>query len=197
MDKLKKCAVAFSNLLDIKYHCIIGRKNKKRELIIYFNESHFPHLVGLQKISDVFELRGNRERIFKKIIVGNITYDMIKDSVNFPLIEPRLNNLSHIEEFLDNNSIIFSYEKRKNQTKSNIDSKYLLQSEINGLPNYLFIDEDNLGFFGRTFFPKNEIDFSIGQSKWTLLKKDKIYLSTGKIITQFDRITPKSILDSL
>lgn len=43
----------------------------------------------------------------------------------------------------------------------------------------------------RTFFPKAEKDYTKGQPRYTLLKKEKINLKTGETIVQYDRLTPK------
>ena len=48
-------------------------------------------------------------------------------------------------------------------------------------------------FFCRSFFPKEGKDYTKGQAVYTLLKKEKISLSTGTIITQYDRLKPREI----
>ena len=108
---------------------------------------------------------------------------------DFPLIKPRLDYLYKLEEFMDSNDIIFNYEKRNN-IYSNIDAVYLLQNEIDEVINYLFIDKNNDGtFFGRSFFPKEQKDYTIAQQRWTLLYKEKINLSTNIKIIQYDKLS--------
>ena len=149
MDKLKICADAFNKLFDIEYRCIIGRKSKTREFLLLFDAYHFHHLLGLHKLSDMPELRKNRERVFKEIIAGKLMYEIIRQSIDFPIIESRLDYLYRLEEFMDSNDIIFNYDKR-NDPSTKIDAVYLLQNEIDGNTTYFFIDrnKDNT-FFGR------------------------------------------------
>ena len=90
MDKLKLCADAFNKLFDIEYCCIIGRKGNTREFLLMFDAYHFHHLAGLHKLSDMPELRKNRERVFKDVLSEKLTYEMINKSVDFPDIESKL-----------------------------------------------------------------------------------------------------------
>ena len=129
MDKLKLSANAFQKLLDIKFRCIIGRKGKLREFILAFDTYDFHHLAGLHKLSDIPAIRKNRERVFKNILSDNITYDMINKSKDFSLIKSRLEYLDRLEEFMDSNSIIFTYDKRNNNL-SNIDATQILMLHI-------------------------------------------------------------------
>lgn len=66
MDKLQACAIAFENLLTIKYHIIIGRKGKSKDLTICFEAVEFHHLAGLHKLNDLRLARANREKHFTK-----------------------------------------------------------------------------------------------------------------------------------
>lgn len=43
-------------------------------------------------------------------------------------------------------------------------------------------------FFCRSFFQKGEKDYTKGQAIYTLLKKEKTILSTGKTMVQYDRL---------
>ena len=69
----------------------------------------FFHLVGLQHLKDVTFPSQNRERIFKEIISGNITIDMIKDSEFYEEcdVETRFTNLYRLETMLDSSRVLF------------------------------------------------------------------------------------------
>ena len=188
MDKLKLCAEAYSKLFNIQYYCILGRKGKSKEFLLGFDSYHFHHLMGLHKLSDIPELRKNRERIFKDILSEKITYKRISQSRDFSFIESRFCYFHKLENFMDSNDIIFNYDRRNNLS-SDIYAQYLLQNEINGTINYLFIDIDsNKKFFGRSFFPKEDKDFTIAQQKMTLLYKEKIFLDKNTNIIQYDKL---------
>jgi len=190
MDKLKACAIAFEALFNIKYRCIIGRKGKTHEFTLAFKSYHFHHLAGLHKLSDKQEVRGNRERVFKNILSGDISYKNISKSKDFNVIMGRLNYLHGLEQFMDSNSLIFKYDSRKNAS-SHIKAKYLLENELYGDTVYLFLDEDNYmdALCGVSIFPKESVDYTIGQTGFTLLYKEKINTVTGETIIQYDRIT--------
>jgi len=189
MDKLMTCAIAYQNLLDVSYRCIIGRKGKLKEFTLIFDMYHFHHLAGLHKLSDIPKIRGNRERVFKNILLGELTYDDISESKDFQSIQSRLDYLHELENFMDSNSIIFNYDKRNNPS-SRIEAAYLLQNAVDSEILYFFIDKDDYSnnFMGKSFFPKGHIDFTIAQPRWTLLFKEKIDRSNKKNIIQYDKL---------
>lgn len=43
----------------------------------------------------------------------------------------------------------------------------------------------------RSFFPKQQLDYTAGQPRYTLLKKEKTDTRTGAVTVQYDRLTPK------
>ena len=83
MDHLQLCAKAFEHLLDIKCHIIIGRRGKLTELNLFFEPTEFHHLIGLHKLHDLRLARGNREKIFSKILVGDLSMDDLKKPIFF------------------------------------------------------------------------------------------------------------------
>ena len=190
MDKLMICAVAYRKLINTRYHCVIGRKGIKREFVIGFSPYEFHHLCGLLKLPDIPALRGNRERVYKDILSGKITYEMISKSGSFNLISDRLSYLSRLEEFLDSNLIIFSYDKR-NSKASRIEAKYLLQNTMDDEVVYFFIGEQKYdeALMGVSFFLKDKLDYSIAQPRWTLLYKSKKLLDSDSVFVQYDRLT--------
>ena len=190
MDHLLSCAKAFEHLLDIKYHIILGRKGKLTELNILFDPTEFHHLIGLHKLHDLRLARGNREKIFQQILTGDISMDEIKKSRYFSSIQKRIEPFDQIEHLLDSNRLVFRYNE-KLQSFSMIEAEYLLSTPYQNTDIYIFLDQKEDNFFCRSFFPKEEKDYTKGQAIYTLLKKEKITLSTGTVITQYDRLTPR------
>lgn len=193
MDELQACAIAFENLLTIKYHIIIGRKGKSKDLTISFEAVEFHHLVGLHKLIDLRLARANREKTFYQILSGSITLDDIKKSRYFYNIQKRLEPFQQIESLFDKNDLIFSYNK-KLQAFSLIDAEYLLSTPHKCTDVYIFLDKKEISnhFFFRSFFPKEDKDYTKGQAVYTLLKKEKINTSTGMVQIQYDRLSPKN-----
>lgn len=191
-DKLRKTAEGFHSLLDTQYHIIIGRKGKAVELTIEFAPIDFHHLMGLGKLKDLRIATQNREAVFSGIMNGTITYPSICKSRYIGQIENRFVPLAHIEQIFDDNKLIFRYNEKKNQF-SLIESDYLLSTPFAGNDVYIFIEEKETAglFFCRSFFPKEKKDYTVGQPQFTLLFKEKITVSTGEKIIQYDRLTPK------
>lgn len=192
MDPLLKCALAYQKLLDIAYRIILGRKGKRTELQIQFEPVGFHHLIGLHKLSDLRIARANRDKIFQDILNQKITYDFLSQSKYFHLIQQRFLPFSNLESLLDHNRLIFRYNMRSNQF-SLIEADYLLSTPYAENDIYIFLAKQNgdSRYFCRSFFPKGQKDYTKGQAIYTMLYKEKIFLSTRKAEIQYDRLTPK------
>lgn len=195
VDELLKSAKAFENLLNIKYHIILGRKGKTVEFEIDFDKTDYFHLVGLHYLSDMPNLKRNRDEIFNKIIAGDITYSQLEksvffyDSSNRYGINMRITHFSDIENILDSNDTVFKYSKDRSRF-SNIDASYLLTAYSNNEKIYLFLADEKYrsGKVCMSFFPKRNTDYEFNQIKMTLLYKEKIFIDSGKSIVLYDRI---------
>ena len=194
MDELLACAKAFEHLLHVKYHIIIGRKGKSVDLTVSFEAVEFHHLVGLHKLHDLRLSRANREKVFSQILSGHITLDDVKKSRYFCNIQNRLKPFQKIEELFDKNDLIFRYNQ-KLQTFSLIEAEYLLSTPHECTDVYIFLDkkDETSDFFCRSFFPKEDKDYTKNQAVFTLLKKEKINTLTDTIQIQYDRLSPKCV----
>ena len=192
MDKLAGCAFTFEKLLDVQYRMIVGRKGKAVELLVGFSMLDFHHLMGLGKLKDLRLATMNRETVFKEILSGKISYEVITKSRYIHLIENRFQPLMHIEQLFDDNRLVFRYNPKLNQF-SLIETDYLLTSPYEENDVYIFLakNKNSDRYFCRSFFPKDQKDYTKGQAVYTLLYKGKICLSTGYIHIQYDRLTPK------
>lgn len=191
MDLLQQCAQEFERLIPYQYHIIIGRKGKTLEFTVSFDHADFHHLAGLHKLRDNARFqRGKRADIMKEILAGRLTFSHVQQSAYFHEMEPRLLPLTKLEHFLDSNEIIFRYNSKAN-IFSAIQADYLLQNNFEGTPIYLFLAQRSgeSTQVCRTFFPKEEKDYTEGQPRYTLLKKEKRNQTTNEIIVQYDRLT--------
>ena len=134
-----------------------------------------------------------RDKVFQQILTGNISINDLKKSQYFPNIQKRIEPFIQIENFLDSNKLIFRYNQ-KLQTFSLIEAEYLLSTPYENTDIYIFLDRQKEPdyFFCRSFFQKEEKDYTKGQAIYTLLIKEKINLRTEEKIIQYDRLTPKS-----
>lgn len=191
MDLLKKCAMTFQKILVYQYHFVIGRKGISKEFILTFDEADFHHLVGLHKLRDITQIQqGKRSKVFKAILNDNITMGLIQKSQFFNEMSLRTEPLIHLEEMLDDNNLIFRYNDKIHKY-SVIKAEYLLEGKNLGNSVYLFLGERNTSGIQmcRTFFPKQDKDYTQGQAQYTLLKKEKISLDNNYVEVQYDRLS--------
>lgn len=173
MDLLLQCAQEFKKLLPFEYRFTIGRKGKLVTFSITFEETDFHHLAGLHKLRDnALFITGARNRIFQSVLAGRLTLANAQSSAFYNEIESRFEPLSHLESFLDSNELVFRYNESAN-VFSVIEADYLLENKYNGNPVYLFIAKRDHAdsHVCRSFFPKEKKDYTLGQTKYTLLKK--------------------------
>ena len=191
VDLLLQCAMNYEKLLDVAYNFTIARKGIVRKFTLTFQKMDFHHIAGLHKLTDTRQvLRGTRECIFDKIVQGAVSQKLIEESDLYTEMSARLAPLCHLEEVLDNDNLIFKYNENV-RVYSKIKSDYLLEGLVGDLSVYLFLgnrnENDESCQMCRTFFPKSTIDYSIGQPKYTLLRKEKIRVSSGEILLRHER----------
>ncbi len=188
-DILQECAKNFKKLFPIQYNIVIGRKMKNIHIVLGFQEVDFHHLVGLHKLKDLKIARANREKIFNQILNGTISFNMILQSRYFSDIQNRLQTFANIEKLIDSNQLIFKYNTHTNSL-SVIQAEYLLSTPYQGNDIYIFLDKDTSTnqYFCRSFFPKDKKDYTIGQTNYTLLYKEKINTVTGKVELQYNKL---------
>ena len=73
---------------------------------------------------------------------------------------------------------------------SKMKAKYILESEINGDTFYVCIDSEHNAddYFCRSFFPRSGIDYNLGHTKYSLLRKEKIDVANKSKIVLLDKI---------
>jgi hypothetical protein len=86
----------------------------------------------------------------------------------------------------------FSGEKLAAQTpplRTKIDADYLIKYQLPSGITFFFSVKQKDGYCGRSLFINNELDYSRGQTKFTLLEKTKTNLRTGEQILLYRRST--------
>ena len=195
MDKLQIRALAFNELMNYKYIVKLGRKNRLYEFSIDFRKGDFYHLIGLQKLIDLRFLKRSAEHIFNECLHGNITYSQIEASRYFDELGNRFEYFNQLESILDSNNLIFKCNKNSMQIYTKITADYMLHHTRDDLIFYLFTEQRNKSDvqFCKSFFENSHTDYSRGQTKLTLLYKEKINIKTHERQIQFDRLTPNGI----
>ena len=193
MDKLQERAFSFKKLIDYEYKIILGRKGKKTELVINFEKTDFPHLIGLHKLTDV--LNGNiaTEKLFDDCLTGKVSYDTISKSEFFQKLGNRFEYFDKLEIMLDRNDIIFKCNTNNIVTFSRIVADFELKNIYEELIFYLFIEKRNYSEkqYCKSFIQESNIDYTYGQTKMTLLYKEKTNKTTGESEIQYDKLSNK------
>ena len=194
MDKLQERAIAFQKLTNYQYNIKLGRKGKLYEFIIDFQPGDFFHLIGFQYLTDLRFLKRSAEQIFQKCIKGDITYSMIENSQHFHTLGYRFECFNQLEDILDNNEIIFKFNKNTMRIYSKIEADYILKYIKDNLNFYLFIEKRKLlnNQFCKSFFENSVKDYLKGQTRMTLLYKEKINIKTKETQIQYNKLNNKT-----
>lgn len=190
MDEIQKAAAAFEKLLntDTSYKIIGGKKGKLHTVVLLFQKSNFVHIAGLHHLKDMPNItRAKREDVFDDILRGKITDSIISKSSEYDRIKKRISVLSEIEALIDSNRVIFQFFSKFN-FGSMIEADYLLRSNNDVQDVYIFLDKekDKGTYFCRSFFPKENHDYTARQSQLSMLYKEKTVLGVSQI--QLDKL---------
>lgn len=197
MDLLQLCAQKYTELCYYTYDCTIARKNTAIDLHFTFSPYEFRHLAGLHRLEHD-RLRSNSERVFKDILSCKLTLADLRQAHNWSTesekILSRLEALSQLDTLMDEFLLLygFSGEKLAAQTpplRTKIDADYLIKYQLPSGITFFFSVKQKEGYCGRSLFINNELDYSRGQTKFTLLEKTKTNLRTGEQILLYRRST--------
>ena len=180
----------YSELLDIEYCLILGRKNKSDQVKIVFDKTAWFHVAGLHYLTDI-DINQNRRALssfFDEIIRESITEEYFRKSVYYESILDRSELLSRLGEFIeeiDNKSIgIFGFSKARAKFFTKIDGDYLisdLRNAANPVNMFLVFEKraDGILVPASAFYPDIDkrsgkpLDYTDGQMKYTLLKNTR------------------------
>ena len=126
MDLLKKSAEIYTDYVDYDYTFTV---DCGFSITVAFRARYFYHLVGLQYLTDIAQLDKTRQNnsaagIYKKILNGRITHDLIRKSEFYNMIDERLSHFIDLGDVICSKLIVdFDYTKLP---KTDLLSKYLL-----------------------------------------------------------------------
>ena len=145
-------------------------------------------MIGLHKLTDV--LAGNiaTEKLFEECLKGRISYNTLLKSEFFNKLEKRFEYFDRLEEMLDSNDMIFKCNTKKLSDFSRIVADFELKNIYEQLIFYIFIEKRNYSNkqFCKSFIHDNTIDYTYGQTKMTLLYKEKTNKITGERVVQYN-----------
>ena len=198
MNKIQRNAKVYEKLLDIEYIFYLGYKGECKKVILRFPKENFRHLEGIGQLIDLEFHKFRGADVFKKALKGEIKEEELRKSIEFNdhHIDNKINYLYLLEAFIDNNDIVFNYIKHKTKG-SKIQAKIFLYKDMNGQDIYLFLDSSNDDeyYYPRSFVIAPDLDYRVGQYKYTVLWKEKRNRKTGcsVVLTQFKNFTPETL----
>lgn len=198
MNKVKRNAKAFSKLLDVEYIFYLGYRGKCKKVILRFEKKNFHHLEGIGQLSDIIIHGEPADKVFEMAINGEIEEMHLKSSVEYErnFVDRKVDHLYLLEEFIDNNDLVFNYIKHKTKG-SNIQAKIFLYKDMRGKDIYLFLDStnDDEYYYPRSFVVAPELDYKVGQYKYTVLWKEKRNRTTGEseVLSRFKEFDPEKV----
>ena len=198
MNKIQRNAKSYEKLLEVEYIFYLGYKGKCTRVILRFNKKNFHHLEGIGQLSDIMIHSEPAENVFDMAIKGEIEECHLKSSVKYEecFVNQKVDHLYLLEEFIDNNDLVFNYIKHKTKG-SNIQAKIFLYKDMSGKDIYLFLDSvnDDEYYYPRSFVVAPELDYKTGQYKYTVLWKEKRNRITGEsvVLSKFKEFDPAKL----
>lgn len=168
MDKLYTAAKFYKdNLVNREYLLVAGKNNKKIELHIIFEESHFKHLIGLHKLKDIAETHKPAIALFQDCIEKKLTYDRISQSSHFEDMKKRVDYFDKIQKALFSKNLMFKSPKGK---FNSITADFLLSEYDEVGVAHLFLADSSEGItIPCTFIPDVKDTYSQSAIRWTVL----------------------------
>ena len=189
MDTFYKAVQTFNRLLGIRYEIVLGKKGRTVSFNINFSKQEFFHLAGLQYLTDIRELKNDREKIFDRIKTDAEFRLKLQKSAFYERIQERILHLTNLESIIDSNRTVFKYNDSE-RPFSRIKADFLLKNTEANTNLFLFLAYKSDGeCLCRSFFSDDKIDYARNQITMSLLYKKKTFLTSGKQIILYDSIT--------
>lgn len=174
LDAAKK----WNSMQDTEYHIVLGHKKSTEYITITFRTEDFDHLAGMQYATDVdFGLHRNQYRgtkLISALLTGKLDAELIEKSQSWQKISERLSALVCLDTILESDFSIYKFDRCKLPFHSEIKAAYCIYSDIHKSGVFLFLDEENRCYYCKSVFEADQNDYRTNQSKWTVLKKDKV-----------------------
>lgn len=168
-------AIAWNKLSGTQYIFDLGRKGKLHKLTISFLNEDFPHLAGMQYAKDVdfgldkAEYYG--ERLIPALLSKYMDDRKMEGSRNWERISGRLAAIVNLQNTLENEFTIVSFNKAKVRGFSQIDAKYAIRNTTSGDVFFVFLDEKSGRYYCKSAFKKELVDYTENQSTMTFCEK--------------------------
>lgn len=195
MNLLKQSALAWKEITEYRYLFTYGYKKKLYPVNLTFSPEDYPHLAGFQYMKDISLPNYSSSKIVDRILDDKITFDKVRKAAQYEgMIKPRLEALIYLKKSLDNEFTLYSYMPQMYPFITGLKADYLISShfEIN---SFVFIihstppKEAKYDFLCCSIFTKGERDHETNQRSRSILKKERIHISSNTSTVLFDKLT--------
>ena len=194
MDILQQSALAWKKLTEYRYQFVYGYKKTLYPIYLTFSFEDYPHVAGFQYLKDITLPNYTSAKIVNRILEGKITIEQIQKSAQYEeMVKPRLEALIHLKNSLDNDFNLYSFMPRMYPFITNIKADYLISSHID-IDSYVFIihttpnGNAKCDFLCCSAFTKGERDYEANQRKRTLLKKERVHITSNTTTVLLDNL---------
>lgn len=179
-------ANAWNDLNCVSYIIDIARKGNKKQIQLFFDNEDFPHLAGMQYAQDVdFGIRKAEyygEKLVPALLSKRIEDSKIEESRNWNKIQRRLMAITNLQNTLDSDFKIVSFDKRKVRGFCQIDALFLIQNTTSEEIYFVFLDDRCGRYYCKSAFGKEKTNYMENQSPMTVLQKIKIVDSNASVL---------------
>ncbi len=177
MDELELCIQTFERMLDKDYFLTL---EDGTVLHLYFTKSHFKHLLGLHKLTDLDAFHPGKglsaKRVYEHIRNGKITFQTIRKSAHYNKIADRIACFPMIESVFSKKVIVDFNPELLDRCK--LQAEYILYTEYKDGYLHLAIGHDVKRQYPESFFYEPTKYYLSGQhflnvSKLEIIAKTK------------------------
>lgn len=157
MENIQECAKFYETLMEKNYVFTLENGVK---FTLFFKSANFYHLIGLHKLKDIRQLVDGSlslNKIYKNILSGELSSELIEKSVFYNKISSRIENFEKISDTLDKNKskIIIDFDPALVEGTELKNTKYILFRHLDSGYANLTLGENKNSIYPETFFTEN------------------------------------------
>ena len=196
MNILQQSALAWKELTEYNYLLTYGYKKKLHPINLTFSFEDYPHLAGFQYLKDVSLPNYTSAKIVDRILEGKMPFEQIENALQYEtLVKPHLEALIHLKNSLDNDFTLYSFIPKMYPFVTTIQADYLISSHT-VINSFVFIIQSSANgaakcdFLCCSAFKQGDRNYETNQRSYTLLKKERLHISSNTSTVFFNKIKP-------
>ncbi|MCC8052008.1 MAG: PBECR4 domain-containing protein [Clostridiales bacterium] len=194
LDILYQAASVWNELTEYSYALTYGYKKQLYTVNLTFSLEDFPHLAGFQYLRDLSLPRYNPRKTVDRILNHKITFEQITKGEQYEeFVKPRLEALTRLKDIIEKDFSFFFYMPRMYPFTTMIKADYLISSHLD-TTNFVFIIKAGsdgaakCDYLCCSAFIKGDRDYECNQRTRTILKKERLHISSQESKILYDRL---------